>query len=38
MYFILLVLLQQDPLANGEVKPDVSPAKEVAVDGHIKSD
>lgn len=29
---------EKDPLANGEVKPDVSLTKEVAVDGHVKSD
>ena len=31
-------LLRQDPVANGEVKLESSPAKDVMVDGHSKSD
>lgn len=29
---------EKGTLANGEVKTEVSPAKEVAVDGHTKSE
>lgn len=31
-------ILHQDPVSNGEVKPEATPAKDVMVDGHSKSD
>ena len=40
LYFIdkPFSFLHQDPVANGEVKAEASPAKDVMVDGHSKSD
>lgn len=31
-------ILHQDPVSNGEVKPEATPAKDVMVDGHSKSE
>ena len=38
MFLLILLLFNQGTLGNGEVKTEVSPAKEVAVDGHTKSE
>lgn len=37
-FLLIPVLFHQGALANGEAKTEVSPAKEVAVDGHTKSE